>query len=98
LWFFSPSDWRGDKINRRSTACFVFMLQGVPISWSSKKQSIVALSSCEVEYVARSSAACQANWLQNVLEKLMINIEQPFKLLLDNKSAINLAKKPHCTW
>jgi hypothetical protein len=54
----------------------------------------VALSSCEAEYAAGSPAACQANWLQNVLEELMINIEQPIKLLIDNKSAINPAKNP----
>jgi len=57
-------------------------------------KSIVALSSCEAEYVAGSSAACQANWMQNVLEELMIKLEQPIKLLIDNKSAIDLAKNP----
>jgi len=36
----------------------------------------------------------QANWLQNVLEELMIKLKEPIKLLIDNKSAINLAKNP----
>ena len=58
----------------------------------------MALSSCVVEYVAGSSAACQANWLHNVLEDLMIKLKQPVKQLIDNKSAINLAKNPHCLW
>jgi hypothetical protein len=91
---YSDANWCGDKIDRRSTTSFVFMLQGAPVSWTSKKQSIVALFSCEAEYVTGSSAACQANWLQNVLEDLMINIQQHIKLLIDNKSAINLAKNP----
>lgn len=91
---YLDADWRGDKIDRRSITCFGFMLQGAPISWSSKKQSIVALSSCEAEYVAGSFASCQANWLQNVLEELMIKLKPPIKLLIDNKSAINLAKNP----
>jgi len=69
---YSDADWRGDKIDRRSTTGFVFMLQGVLVSWSSKKQSIAALSSCEAEYVAGSSATCQANWFQNVLEELIV--------------------------
>ena len=89
---YLDADWCGDKIDKRSTKGCVFMLQGTPISWSSKKQSIVALSSCEVEYVVGSSAACQANWLQNVLEDLMIKLKHPIKCLIDNKSTINLAK------
>ncbi|MCH88487.1 copia-type polyprotein [Trifolium medium] len=47
----SDTDWCGDKIDRRSTTRFVFKLKGAPISWSSKKHSIVALPSCEAEYV-----------------------------------------------
>jgi len=58
----------------------------------------VGLSSSEAKYVASSSAACQANWLHNVLEDLMIKLKQTVKLLIDNKSAINLAKNPHCLW
>ena len=91
---YSDADWCGDKIDKRSTTCFVFMLKGACISWSSKKQSIVVLSSCEAEYVAGSSTTCQANWLQNVLEDLMIKLKHPIKLLVDNKSTINLAKNP----
>jgi hypothetical protein len=60
---YSDTDWCGDKIDKRSTTCFVFMLKETPISCSSKKQSIVVLSSCEAEYVAGSSTACHANWL-----------------------------------
>jgi len=91
---YSDADWCGDKIDRRSSTGFVFMLQGAPISWSSKKQSIAALLSCEAEYLAGSYAACQANWLQNVLEQLVIKLEKSIKLLIDNKSAINLANNP----
>ncbi|MCI18858.1 hypothetical protein A2U01_0040013, partial [Trifolium medium] len=61
--------WCGDKIDRRSTTEFVFKLEGAQISWSSKKQSIVAVSSCETEYVAGCAAACQAVWLQQVSEE-----------------------------
>src|ERR1051325_10304069 len=67
---------------------------GGPISWSSKKQPIVALSTCEAEYIAGVVAACQVVWLLNLLEDLKIMIEKPLKLLIDNKSAINLAKNP----
>lgn len=91
---YSDSDWCGDKADRRSTSGYVFKCQGAPISWSSKKQTVVALSRCEVECVASSSAACQVNWLESLLVEMMIEVKRPIRLLIDNKSAINLAKNP----
>ena len=60
---YSDSDWCGDVLDRRSTMGYIFMIAGVPISWSSKKQSVVALSTCEAEYIAACSTTCQASWL-----------------------------------
>jgi len=57
---YSDSDWCGDKSDRRSTTCYFFKVFGAPISWCSRKQPVVALSSCEAEYIAGSYAACQA--------------------------------------
>ncbi|MCH82414.1 copia-type polyprotein [Trifolium medium] len=56
---FSDSDWCGDKDDRRSTSGHWFRFRNSPISWSSKKQNTVALSSCEAEYIAAAQAACQ---------------------------------------
>ena len=53
---FSDSDWAGDLEDRKSTSGYLFKLSGAPISWSSKKQTSVALSTAEAEYVALSSA------------------------------------------
>jgi hypothetical protein len=78
---FSESDWCGDKDDRRSTSGYWFRFRNSPISWSSKKQSIVALSSCEAEYVAAAQATCQAVWLESLLN-------------VDNKSTISLARNP----
>lgn len=91
---FSDSDWCGDKLDRRSTTGYVFQFQGAPISWISKKQPVVALSSCEAEYIAGCYAACQAVWIDSLLNELGVNIQRPIKLMIDNKSAINLAKNP----
>ncbi|GAU27372.1 hypothetical protein TSUD_55260 [Trifolium subterraneum] len=66
VWF-SDAEWCGEKVDRRSTSGYVFKFQNAPVSWCSKKQSVIALSSCEAEYVAGSLAACQANWLQSLL-------------------------------
>ncbi|KAK2370871.1 putative mitochondrial protein [Trifolium repens] len=91
---FSDSDWCGDKDDRRSTSGMWFRFRNSPISWSSKKQSIVALSSCEAEYVAAAQAACQAVWLESLLDELKIKYVKPVKLNVDNQSAISLARNP----
>jgi hypothetical protein len=51
---YSDSDWYGDKSDRRSTTCSFFKVFGAPISWCSRKQSVVAFSSCEAEYIVGS--------------------------------------------
>jgi hypothetical protein len=91
---FSDADWCGDKVDRRSTSGYLFKFQNAPVSWCSKKQSVIALSSCEAEYVAGSLAACQANWLQSLLSEINIIADTTVVLKIDNKSAINLAKNP----
>ncbi|MCI29936.1 cationic amino acid transporter 1-like, partial [Trifolium medium] len=63
-----------------------------PVAWCSKKQPVVALSSCEAEYIAGSYAACQALWIDSVLKELQIDVKRPITLQIDNQSAINLAK------
>ncbi|CAJ2667154.1 unnamed protein product [Trifolium pratense] len=87
-------DWSGDKVERRSTMGYIFTLFNCPISWSSKKQSVVALSTCEAEYISACNAACQGIWLLALLQEMKIDIEQEVELMVDNKSAINLAKNP----
>nr|GMC79868.1 Retrovirus-related Pol polyprotein from transposon TNT 1-94 [Ipomoea batatas] len=90
----SLSDWGGDLDDRKSTSGYCFMLGTTACSWSSKKQSIVALSTCEAEYVATASSACQAIWLKNVMNQIHFPVQGPMKIYVDNVSAINLAKNP----
>ena len=54
----------------------------------------MALSTCEAEYIAGAVAACQVVWLLNLLHDLKVKVEEPLKLMIDNKSAIDLAKNP----
>lgn len=91
---YSDSDWSGDILDRKSTMGYVFLIAGAPVSWCSKKQSVVALSSCEAEYIAACSAACQGIWLSSLLEELKAGFGSSVNLLVDNKSAIDLAKNP----
>ncbi|XP_070024882.1 secreted RxLR effector protein 161-like [Nicotiana sylvestris] len=65
---FTDSDYARDQDDRRSTSGYVFMLGTGAVSWSSKKQPIVTLSSTEAEFVAATTCACQAVWLRRILE------------------------------
>lgn len=67
---YSDSDWAGDKESRKSTSGFIFMLNGGPVSWCSKRQSTVALSSIEAEYIALTLAAKEATWLRLLFTEL----------------------------
>src|SRR4051812_49356764 len=58
-------DCCGDRVDRRSTSGYLFMFLGGPISWSSKKKVVIALSTCEAKYIADVVAACQVVWLLN---------------------------------
>lgn len=66
----SDSDWARDKESRESISGFIFMLNGGPVSWCSKRQSIVALSWTEAEYIALTLAAKEATWLRLLLTEL----------------------------
>ena len=69
---FSDSDFVGDIDDRKSTTSFVFFMGDCAITWSSKKQSIVTLSTCEAEYVAATSCVGHAIWLRRLLEELYL--------------------------
>lgn len=65
---YSNSDWARDHADRKSTSGFVFLSNGGPISYASKKQAVVALS--EAEYVALSLAAREATWFRLLMTEL----------------------------
>jgi hypothetical protein len=67
---YSDSNMAGNVDDRKSTSGMVFYLGPNPISWNSQKQKVVALSSCEAEYIAVSTAACQGVWLRRLLADL----------------------------
>jgi hypothetical protein len=91
---WSDSDYAGDMNDRKSTSGYVFMLGDGAISWSSKKQPIVTLSTTEAEYVAASACACQCVWLKNILSHLKVDQDSCTVIFCDNSSSIKLSKNP----
>ena len=91
---FSDVDWAGDLDDRKSTSGYIFQLSGAAISWRSKKQACVALSTAEAEYIALASAAQEAVWVRQLLTDLRSNPEEATRIYEDNQSAICLAKNP----
>ncbi len=91
---YSDSDFAGLKVKRHSTEGYVFMLAEDAISHSFKQQFIIALSSCEVEYMILFEAAKEAIWIRQFLNELNFRNDQLVLIFADNKSAIDLIINP----
>ena len=89
---YSDSDFAGNYYDRKNASGHIFFFGGMAVSWSSQKQSIVALSSCEAEYIAATTATCQAVWMNRLIGELTNNEESKVKLMVDNQSTIKLSK------
>jgi len=92
---YSDADW-GAGEDRKSVGGFVFLLKGGAISWTSKKQNSIALSTTEAEYMAMTQATKEIGWLRVLLDELgaFAHIEQLSQLHGDNQGALAVARNP----
>lgn len=90
---FSDADLGGDFDTKKSTTGYIFTLGGTAVSWKSKLQHRVALSTTEAEYIAISEAAKEMIWLKNFLNELGKE-QNNASMFSDSQSAISLAKNP----
>jgi hypothetical protein len=102
---YTDSDWAGDTSTCKSTSGYLFLGAGAPIAWGSNKQPIIALSTCEAEYVAASDVSREVTWLRNLLAEIDLpgapatslpqshepNYIPPILMAMDNQRAIALA-------
>lgn len=88
------SDLAGDIDTSKSTSVVMFFFGNCLVSWQSIKQKTVALSSCEAEYVATSTAATQAMWLSRLMAELLRRTVETVELKVDSKSSLALSKNP----
>ena len=95
---YSDADWAGDIDDRKSTSGYLYLMSGGPVSWGSKKQSCIALSTAEAEYMSLTSVAQEVIWQNCLLVELQKESITPAIIYEDNQSAIYMTKNPtfHC--
>ena len=97
LYAFSDSDFAADPIDRKSTSGFVTIHNGGAISWRSKQQDVVALSTTEAEYIGLSDACRELNWLVPLAQNSgMFRPTESYVPTIygDNQGSIALATNP----
>lgn len=91
---YCDADYAGDHDTRRSTTGYMFTLGSGTISWCSKRQPTVSLSTTEAEYRAAAMAAQESTWLIQLMNDLHQPVDYAVLLYCDNQSAIRLAENP----
>ena len=94
LMGYSDSDYAGHPSTFRSTSGYIFTLGLGAVTWGSRLQKVVTLSSTEAEYMALGESVKDAMWIRNLLQDLHYPQEEPTLILCDNQSAIKLVKNP----
>ncbi len=96
---YTDSDFAGDINNAKSIGGYVFLMGSGMVSWSSKKQSTVTMSTTYAEYIAGFEAALEAAWLQLLLDNIKetgisISSEKLITIYKDNSGCVALTKNP----
>eukprot|EP00253_Pinus_taeda_P031507 PITA_31507 len=94
LLYLTDVDWARSVDDRKSTSGGAFFMVSRLVSWFSKKQSSIALSIAEAEYVAVASCCTQLLWMMQTLQDFQIIWTPPISILCDNTSAISISKNP----
>jgi len=89
---FSDSDWAGSKDDRRSITGYCIYLNGCLVSWKSRGQKHVTLSSTEAEYVAVAEACTDIMFIKMIMEFLQMKVQKPVIVHCDNVGAIFMGK------
>lgn len=91
---FSDADHGGEEDSRCSTSGMVVKMGTGAVSWASRLQPVVTLSTTEAEYISAVSAAQEIIWLRNLFTEFGYEFSAPSTLYVDNQSALAVAKNP----
>ncbi|CAL8132337.1 unnamed protein product [Prunus armeniaca] len=91
---YSDADWTGNVTDRKSTSGYFTFVRGNLVTWRSKKQNVVALSSPEAEFRGMTKGICELLWLRKLLTELGYKPTSTMNLFNDNKAAIAIAQNP----
>lgn len=91
---YTDADWAGDNTDRRSTSGYFTFVGGNLVTWRSKKQKVVALSSAEAEFRGMNKGLCELLWLRKLLTEIGFPPVSSMKLFCDNKAAISITHNP----
>jgi hypothetical protein len=94
LWGWVDADWAGDLQTRRSHTGYVLMLNGGPVSWKSRRQDSVALSTSEAEYMAASLCGQEVVYIRAILRDFGVPQTQPTLIYEDNLACIAMSVNP----
>jgi hypothetical protein len=89
---YADADWANDKSDRKSISGWVAKINGDPISWSSKKQQVVGLSTCESELYAQAAAVQEVLWILGLCKELGLQVRTGSAVHCDNQSTIAVCK------
>ena len=93
---YTDASFQTDRDDLKSQSGYVFMMNGGAVCWKSSKQTVIADSTTEAEYMAASEAAKEAVWIKQFLEGLRVvpTSKDPVPLFCDNSGAVFQAKEP----
>lgn len=89
---FTSVDWAGDVDDIKSTTGGAFFLGKHLVSWESKNQNAISLSTVEVEYIVVASNCTQVIWIKQMLKDIRVINDQPIAIYYDNSSVVNISK------
>lgn len=94
---YADADWAENREDRKSNSGYIFKFMGATVSWACRKQTCVALSSTEAEYIALAEASQECLWLKRLIKDFTAKQQKSTPIFEDNQSCLNLASNKRCS-